>query len=87
MNEFIKIALSWLKGSPRFAKIVVPLLLAALVVVYLLGSCSPTRAVVRTAGKGSSNASVSITTTNPISVDVSTKVDTIGLSINPKKRN
>ena len=38
MNEIFKIILDWLKNSPRWCKIVAPLLAAAIACVYLLSS-------------------------------------------------
>ncbi len=40
MIEFIS---SWLKSSPKWVKIVVPLVLAGLAAIYLLSSCSAIR--------------------------------------------
>lgn len=40
MIEFLS---SWLKSSPRWVKVVVPLVLAGLVAIYLLSSCSAIR--------------------------------------------
>ena len=44
MNEIFKIVVEWLKSSPRWCKIVAPLLAGALAIVYLLSSCGVTRA-------------------------------------------
>ena len=76
--------LSWLKGSPRWCKIVAPLLAACLVVVYLCSSCGVTRAVIRAPADGSSS-NISITTNNPTSVSLSGSIDSTKLNINPKK--
>ena len=80
-NNFI---FSWLKAAPKFARVVVPLLLAALLVVYLFSSCANTKAVVRASSENTS-ASVTITTNNPTTVNVTNKQDTIGLNFNPKR--
>ncbi len=40
MIEFLS---SWLKSSPRWVKVVAPLVLAGLVAIYLLSSCSAIR--------------------------------------------
>lgn len=40
MIEFLS---SWLKSSPRWVKVVVPLVIAGLVAIYLLSSCSAIR--------------------------------------------
>lgn len=84
MNEFFKIVVEWLKSSPRWCKIVAPLLAGALAVVYLLSSCGVTRAVIRAPANNSYN-SVSITTNNPTSVHLSNSVDSTRVNINPKK--
>lgn len=84
MNEIFKIVLDWLKNSPRWCKIVAPLLAAALAVVYFLSACGVTRAVIRAPANNSYN-SVSITTNNPTSVHLSNSVDSTRVNINPKK--
>lgn len=84
MNEIFKTILDWLKNSPRWCKIVAPLLAAALACVYLLSSCGVTRAVIRAPADGSYN-SVSITTNNPTSVHLSNSVDSTRVNINPNK--
>lgn len=85
MNEILKICLDWLKSSPRWCKIVAPLLACALAVVYLLSSCGVTRAVVRSPKDGSANT-ISITTNNPTSVHLSSKIDSTHVNINPKNK-
>lgn len=45
MEEMIKKALAWLKTAPKWVKVVVPLLLAALVAIYMFSSCNVLRAV------------------------------------------
>lgn len=84
MNEIFKIVVEWLKSSPRWCKIVAPLLAGALAIVYLLSSCGVTRAVIRAPANNSYN-SVSITTNNPTSVHLSNSVDSTRVNINPKK--
>lgn len=84
MNEIFKFAIDWLKSSPRWCKIVAPLLACALAAVYLLSSCGVTRAVIRAPANNSYN-SVSITTNNPTSVHLSNSVDSTRFNINPKK--
>lgn len=84
MNEIFKIVVEWLRSSPRWCKIVAPLLAGALAIVYLLSSCGVTRAVIRAPANNSSN-SVSITTNNPTSVHLSNSVDSTRVNINPKK--
>lgn len=84
MNEIFKVVLDWLKSSPRWCKIVAPLLAGALAIVYLLSSCGVTRAVIRAPANNSYN-SVSITTNNPTSVHLSNSVDSTRVNINPKK--
>lgn len=48
----------------------------------LVVSCGTTRTVVRTQGKGSTNAQISVTTNNPTSVSVETQLDSTRLQIN-----
>lgn len=84
MNEIFEIVVEWLKSSPRWCKIVAPLLAGALAIVYLLSSCGVTRAVIRAPANNSYN-SVSITTNNPTSVHLSNSVDSTRVNINPKK--
>lgn len=43
MEEFIKKAFAWLKSAPKWAKVVVPLVIAGLVAIYFLSSCSAIR--------------------------------------------
>lgn len=85
MNEIFSKLLAWLRGSPSWSKIVVPLLVCALAIVYLLSSCGVTRAVIRSPADGSSSH-ISITTNNPTSVSLSGSIDSTKVNINPKKR-
>lgn len=56
---------------------------AAIAVLSLLvASCGTTRTIVRTQGKGSTNAQISVTTNNPTSVSVETRLDSTKLQIN-----
>lgn len=57
------------------------------VTLLLIPSCGITRTTVRTSGKGTTNATVSVTTNNPTSVDVSTQIDSIPVKISSRKRN
>lgn len=82
MNEIITKILAWLKTSPKWSKVTFPFLAAIALVVYLLSSCGTTRTIVRTQGKGSTEAHISVTTNNPTSVSVETKVDSTKLLIN-----
>lgn len=77
--------LSWLKSSPTWSKIVTPLLLCALVVVYLLSSCGVTRATIRNPSN-TSTQSITITTNNPTSVHFSSSIDSTKFNINPNKK-
>ena len=85
MENLLKMLVEWLKGSPKWTRCVVPLLLASIAAIWLCSSCGITRTTVRTSGKGTTNASVSVTTNNPNSVDVSTQIDSIPISITSKK--
>lgn len=55
---------------------------AVAAVALLLTSCGTTRTVVRTQGKGTTNAQISVTTNNPTSVSVETHLDSTKLQIN-----
>lgn len=48
----------------------------------LVTSCGTTRTVVRTQGKGTTNAQISVTTNNPTSVSVETRLDSTKFQIN-----
>lgn len=43
MEEFIKKALAWLKTAPKWVKVVVPFVIAGMVAIYFLSSCSAIR--------------------------------------------
>lgn len=62
--------------------LIVVLSAAVAVVALLLTSCGTTRTVVRTQGKGTTNAQISVTTNNPTSVSVETRLDSTKLQIN-----
>lgn len=83
MFDYSKL-LSWLKSSPTWSKIAAPLLLCALVIVYLLSSCGVTRATIRNPSN-SSTQSITITTNNPTQVHFSSSIDSTRFNINPKK--
>ena len=77
----VKKILATLPLNRRRALIVI--LAAALAsVALLLSSCGTTRTVVRTLGKGTTNAQISVTTNNPTSVSVETHLDSTRLQIN-----
>lgn len=82
MNEIVSKIFSWLKVSPKWTKVAFPFLVASAVVVYFLSSCGSTRTLVRTMGKGSTDARISVTTNNPTSVSVETRLDSTKLMIN-----
>lgn len=75
-----------LSSSKKVAAIVVSAVAAA-VLLCLFTSCGVTRTIVRTSGKGTTNASVSVTTNNPTSVDVSTQVDSIPVRISSSRKS
>lgn len=62
--------------------LIVVLSAAVAAVALLLTSCGTTRTVVRTQGKGTTNAQISVTTNNPTSVSVETRLDSTKLQIN-----
>lgn len=72
-----------LKKLPLWLRLVVFLSLAV-AAAWSVSSCSNTKAVVRASSENTS-ASVTITTNNPTTVNVTNKQDTIGLNFNPKK--
>lgn len=43
MEKMIEFLSSWLKSAPKWVKVVVPLVLAGLIAIYLLSSCSAIR--------------------------------------------
>ena len=55
---------------------------AVAAIALLVTSCGTTRTVVRTQGKGTTNAQISVTTNNPTSVSVETRLDSTKLQIN-----
>lgn len=81
--ETLKKFLSWLKALPLWLRLVV-LLALAVAGAWSLSSCANTKAVVRASSENTS-ASVTITTNNPTTVNVTNKQDTIGLLFNPRK--
>ena len=74
-----------LSSSKKVAVIVVSAVAAA-VLLSLFTACGVTRTIVKTSGKGTTNASVSVTTNNPTSVDVSTQVDSIPVRISSSRK-
>lgn len=82
--ETLKTAFSSV-AMPRGKKLVLfvcTTLLALAVSLLCLVSCGTTRTTVRTNGKGITNATISVTTNNPTSVTVETKIDSTSLSVN-----
>lgn len=75
---------NFLKGLPLWLRLAV-LVALAVAVGFGLQSCANTKAVVRSAADNTTS-SITITTNNPTSVNVTNKQDTIGLNFNPKKR-
>lgn len=62
--------------------LIVVVSVAVSAVALLVASCGTTRTVVRTQGKGTTNAQISVTTNNPTSVSVETRLDSTKLQIN-----
>lgn len=74
-KDFIQMMITWLRSAPVWAKICLPLLLAALIVVLLLTSCGSTvRATVTNRAEGVTTT-LSVTTNNPSSVTVNPDTD------------
>lgn len=76
-----------LTGSTK--RIIITVVMCSLlgVTLLLIPSCGITRTTVRTSGKGTTNATVSVTTNNPTSVDVSTQIDSIPVRISSKRNS
>lgn len=74
-----------LTGSTKRAIITIVTCSLLGVSLLLIPSCGITRTTVRTSGKGTTNATVSVTTNNPSSVDVSTQIDSIPVRITSKR--
>lgn len=72
-----------LKKLPLWLRLVV-LLSLAVAAAWSVSSCANTKAVVRASSENTS-ASVTITTNNPTTVNVTNNQDTIGLNFNPRK--
>ena len=72
-----------LKGLPLWLRLFV-LIAIAVAAAWSISSCANTKAVVR-ANSENTSSSVTITTNNPTTVNVTNKQDTIGLNFNPKK--
>ena len=81
--EKLNVLIDWLKSLPLWLRLVL-LLALALAGAWSLSSCANTKAVVR-ASSDNTSASVTITTNNPTTVNVTNKQDTIGLNFNPKR--
>lgn len=70
--------LKTLTSNKKRVLIFVTSLLLTLTVIFCVG-CGTTRAVVHTSGKGLSTGTITITTNNPTTVDVSPKLDSISI--------
>ena len=82
MSSMPKI-LALLKSLPLWLRLLL-LLVLAVAGAWSLSSCANTKAVVR-ASSDYTTASVTITTNNPTTFNLTNKLDTIGLNFNPKK--
>lgn len=70
LKNFLTTAVTWLLSAPKWAKILIPLMVALLLIVILLSSCGSTvKATISNKAEGVSTT-VSITTSNPTSVTV-----------------
>lgn len=70
--------LKTLTSNKKRILILVTSLLLTLTAIFCV-SCGTTRAVVHTSGKGVSTGTITITTNNPTSVQVSPKLDSISI--------
>lgn len=77
----------WQTLTGNTKRVIVTIITCSLlgVTLLLIPSCGITRTTVRTSGKGTTNATVSVTTNNPTSVDVSTQIDSIPVRISSKR--
>lgn len=81
IKDFTQTILTWLHSAPVWAKICIPIILTALAIVLLLASCGSTvRATVTNRAEGVTTT-VSVTTNNPSTVNVSPDTD---VKFNPK---
>ena len=77
----------WKTQTGNTKRVIITIITCSLlgVTLLLIPSCGITRTTVRTIGKGTTNATVSVTTNNPTSVDVSTQIDSIPVRISSKR--
>lgn len=75
--------LSWFKALPLWLRLFV-LIALAVAGAWSVVSCANTKAVVRSSSDHT-EASVTITTNNPTTVNVTNKQDTVGLHFNPRR--
>lgn len=78
---------AWKTQTGSTKRVIITIVTCSLlgVTLLLIPSCGITRTTVRTSGKGTTNATVSVTTNNPTSVDVSTQIDSIPVRISSKR--
>lgn len=76
--SFLLTRLKTLTSNKKRVLILVTSLLLTLAAIFCV-SCGTTRAVVHTSGKGVSTGTITITTNNPTSVEVSPKLDSISI--------
>lgn len=76
--SFLLTRLKTLTSNKKRVLILVTSLLLTLTAIFCVG-CGVTRAVVHTSGKGVSTGTITITTNNPTSVQVSPKLDSISI--------
>lgn len=70
--------LKTLTSNKKRVLVLVTSLLLTLIALFCV-SCGTTRAVIHSSGKGSSSGTITITTNNPTTVDVSPKLDSISI--------
>lgn len=78
-TAFLSVAMPRVKKIALFVFMIVS---AVILSLLCLQSCGTTRTTVRTSGKGTTNATISVTTNNPTQVSVETKIDSTKLHIN-----
>ena len=86
---FSRLLNAWKTQTGTTKRFIVTIVTCSLlgVTLLLVPSCGITRTTVRTSGKGTTNATVSVTTNNPNTVDVSTQIDSIPVRITSKRKS
>ncbi len=83
--ETLKNIFSWLSDKPKWVKSLAVVVVALICAMLFFSSCSSTRATVRNP-RNSATTSITISVSNPQTVDVSPSVDStqFGINLTPK---